>query len=137
MVVISIRQLFYVSAVEGALSPDAVDRILHVSRRNNGKADITGCLLFSGRTFAQVLEGPQQAVQQLADRIAADQRHSRLRILLTRDLQHRAYASWSMAYLYSMDFEDELRGLLDGPAGAGQPEQLLQRMQPDALAGPL
>ncbi|HZF78955.1 MAG TPA: hypothetical protein VEZ89_04130, partial [Rubrivivax sp.] len=42
MVVISIRQLFYVSAVEGALSPDAVDRILHVSRRNNGKADITG-----------------------------------------------------------------------------------------------
>jgi hypothetical protein len=137
MVVISIRQLFYVSAVEGALSRDAVDRLLHLSRRNNDKADITGCLLFSGRTFAQVLEGPTQAVQLLADRIAADQRHSRLRFLLTRDLQHRTYASWSMAYLYSMDFEDQLRGLLDGPVAAEQAELLLQRMQPDALGGAL
>src|SRR5687767_11481952 len=105
--VISLRQIFYVSAAEGAMSPDDVNRILHASRRNNGKADITGCLLFSGRTFAQVLEGRPQAVEQLAARIAGDPRHSRLRVVATRDVQRRTYVSWSMAYLYSLDLEDE------------------------------
>lgn len=135
--IISIRQIFYVSAAQAALSPDAVNRILHASRRNNGKADITGCLLFSGRTFAQVLEGAPQAVQPLAERIAADPRHSRLRVVATRDVQRRSYASWSMAYLYSLDLEDELRGLLDGACDPEQAQRLLQRMQPDAVAGAL
>ena len=135
--VVSIRQVFYVSAAEGVLTPDAIKRILHGSRRRNGKADITGCLLFSGRMFAQVLEGPPDAVQSLTDRIARDERHSRLRVVLTRDVQRRSYGNWAMAYLYSLDLEDELRGLLDGTCDPEQAQRLLQRMQPDALAGAL
>jgi hypothetical protein len=135
--VVSIRQIFYVSAAEGALTPETVDRILHGSRRRNSKADITGCLLFSGRMFAQVLEGPADAVQSLQDRIARDERHNRVRVVLTRDVQRRSYESWAMAYLYSLDLEDELRGLLDGACDPEQAHRLLQRMQPDALAGAL
>jgi hypothetical protein len=58
-------------------------------------------------------------------------------VVLTRDVQRRTYGTWAMGYLYSLDLEDELRALLDGAHDPEQAQRLLQRMQPDALAGAL
>ena len=137
MVASSIRQLFYVSAAQGALTPATVQSILHASRRNNARVDVTGCLLFSGRLFAQVLEGAPQQVETLATRIARGPRHGQLRVVASHDTTRRSYGNWSMAYLYSLDLEDQLRGLLDGAAEPERAAALMQRMQPDELAGAL
>ena len=36
--------------------------ILETAAKNNEKSDVTGALMFSGRHFAKVLEGPEAAI---------------------------------------------------------------------------
>lgn len=76
-----------------------IDHVLTSSRRNNAAAGITGALLFTGRHFTQVLEGPQHEVERTFERISRDLRHGGVVLI---DLQHgprRAFPSWSMTLL--------------------------------------
>ena len=75
-----------------------IDRILAVSRRNNARQGITGGLLFSDGCFAQVLEGPVQAVEQAFERIQCDDRHNEVTVLHAGPVAMRAFGTWSMAF---------------------------------------
>ena len=74
-------QVFYVSRATAAFDTAEVQSILQASRRQNCRLGVTGCLLFSGHCFAQVLEGRQAVVGALTRRIAADPRHVGVRVL--------------------------------------------------------
>jgi hypothetical protein len=50
--------------------------ILLTLRRNNEEAEVTGALLATNHSFAQVLEGERATVQSTFDRIANDPRHA-------------------------------------------------------------
>jgi hypothetical protein len=82
--------------------PAAVDAeiaaILDVARVKNRAADITGALLFSGGCFAQVLEGPRNAVEDIFETIQNDSRHRDATILHLHAIETRSFANWSMAY---------------------------------------
>ncbi|MBL6082223.1 BLUF domain-containing protein [Belnapia sp. T18] len=75
-----------------------VQRILAASRRNNTVAEVTGALLFNGRCFAQILEGPLDAVETTFERIQRDQRHSDITVLELTPVTLRSFATWSMAF---------------------------------------
>ena len=79
------RQLLYVSRTPGELTPAALDDILTASRANNALLGITGLLLHIEGGFLQMLEGEERAVRELYARIAADRRHSDVRLLLDRE----------------------------------------------------
>lgn len=91
--------LTYVSKSRLA-SEDAeeVDAIVEASRKNNARVGITGALLFTGRDFAQTLEGDRQAVLDLMERIKRDPRHDQVEIVHQSDNPVRSFANWSMAY---------------------------------------
>ncbi len=72
--------------------------ILNTSRKNNGPAGITGALLFNGHGFAQVLEGPVEAVEATYERIQCDPRHSDVVLLNNGETAERTFSDWSMAY---------------------------------------
>ena len=72
-------------------------RILDAAHSNNSAAGVTGALLFSGRHFAQVLEGPQAAINERYRRIAEDTRHNNVTTLLYEPAGERQFADWSMA----------------------------------------
>ena len=72
--------------------------LLLVSRRNNAVEGITGALLFNGEAFAQVLEGPQEAVEKAFERIRWDSRHSDVVILEQSHESERHFSQWAMAY---------------------------------------
>ena len=72
--------------------------ILAKSRENNQKAGISGALLFSGATFAQVLEGPLAAVEEIFEIIQCDARHSDVVMLRNTVTEDRIFSDWSMAY---------------------------------------
>ena len=134
----SLVQLFYVSRATSAYDEEAVKAILAASRRNNLHEDVTGCLLFSGRYFAQVLEGPSQVVFERVDRIRADARHVDFRLLAERPVTLREYGDWSMGYLHNLDLEDELEQLLLQPSSS--PDSIvsvMDRMKPDTVMGAL
>ena len=96
-----IRQLFYVSVACEGMTQQQVDDILAVSRWNNARRDVTGCLLYAGGTFAQVLEGDAQTVTSLAAKIALDHRHRDVRTVLERDSALREYSNWSMGFVHN------------------------------------
>ena len=83
-------------------SPEAVAAdvrsILAASRRNNARDGVTGALLFSQGCFAQVLEGPLDAVERAFERIQCDERHSDVTVLQSEPITARDFPDWSMAF---------------------------------------
>ena len=75
-----------------------VRSILEISRRNNARDGITGGLLFSAGCFAQVLEGPSDAVERTFERIQCDDRHNDVTVLDSGVIGMRDFAAWSMAF---------------------------------------
>ena len=134
----AVFQVFYVSRAATAFDNAQVPSILQAARRRNARLDVTGCLLFSGHCFAQVLEGRQAVVSALARKIAADPRHVGVRILSEGQRDERDYADWAMGYLYDLNLEDDLETLLMIPdRSPAVTADVMERMRPDPVMGAL
>ncbi len=84
-------------AIAGETEADIAD-ILAVARRRNAVDAITGGLMFSKGCFAQVLEGPIEAVTETFERIQRDERHRDVTVLQVGPVAARDFPAWSMAY---------------------------------------
>ena len=60
-----------------------VDAIVAAARLRNESLNVSGALAFAQGSFAQVLEGPEGAVENLLSSITVDQRHEAFRIIDT------------------------------------------------------
>ncbi|MDL0432146.1 BLUF domain-containing protein [Marinobacter sp. TBZ242] len=89
---------FAAKPVEKGVEPN-VARILMVSRRNNAKDKIVGGLYYGDDRFFQYLEGDEEAVRKLYDRISRDERHRNITILLEEPIEARTFTNWSMKYV--------------------------------------
>ena len=131
-------QVFSVSRATAAFDNAQVQSIVQASRRRNARLDVTGCLLFSGHCFAQVLEGRQAVVSALARKIAADPRHVGVRVLSEGQRDERDYADWAMGYRYDLNLEDDLETLLMIPdRSPAVTADVMERMRPDPVMGAL
>ena len=90
--------LVYVSSAKEILSPDDLYALLQTSRRNNQWEGITGMLLYKSGNFIQALEGEQEAIRRLHERIAKDRRHHGLLTLLEKPIKERQFTQWSMGF---------------------------------------
>ena len=70
--------------------------ILVIAQRKNRAQDVTGFLLFDKKWFLQVLEGDEQTVMGVYDRIKTDPRHSDITLLGRRPARRRNFGVWSM-----------------------------------------
>jgi hypothetical protein len=94
-----ILQLVYLSHATEAFNYDSdIDAILDHANRFNKEQAITGMLLFRGGVFLQLLEGPKEAVQNLYGKIATDNRHTSLKLLVKQNTTERLFENWSMAF---------------------------------------
>jgi hypothetical protein len=116
-----LRRLFYVSRTPDQVDAAVVNAILAESRRLNRQHDVTGALAYSGQYFAQVLEGDEEHLASLLQRIARDRRHRDLTVVFEQPITRRDYGEWSMGYLYDTRLSDELEQLLSLPAQAHAP----------------
>jgi Sensors of blue-light using FAD len=133
-----LHQVFYLSRAAGQVADRDIQQILVVSRRNNWRHGITGCLLYSGSHFAQTLEGDETVMRDLIDRIARDPRHTDFHVLFDRPLDRRRFGEWSMGYLYDQGTADELARLSAQPAPAeAELQALMRRMELDPVMGGL
>ena len=90
--------LIYVSTSIELLNDEELLDILKVSRENNTSGDITGMLLYKGGNFMQVLEGPDDAVTGIYEKIKKDPRHKGVSIISREQIQTRQFPSWEMAF---------------------------------------
>lgn len=97
-----IYQLIYCSRsrIKGSSEEVAaeIQDILEASRRNNTLERVTGALIYNGEAFAQVLEGPRDALDLSYAKIRFDPRHSHVIELAAGYVEERQFCEWSMAY---------------------------------------
>lgn len=105
------RQIFYIS--RSRATPLEVEDILIRARALNASRGVTGALLYTGGHFAQVLEGPAEALAVTLSGIAADPRHHRMRLLIDSRLSARRFAAWSMAFMEATGADDLMAEVLD------------------------
>jgi hypothetical protein len=76
-----------------------VARILAKSRKNNRQRQIVGGLLFGDGCFLQCLEGAEEIVLALYQKIEADPRHRDVTELARTPINERTFGDWSMKYV--------------------------------------
>ena len=108
-----IFQASYVSRARDCINTSDIQNIVNVSQRNNQIFDLTGCLMFSGRHFVQILEGNFSDVSDVLKSISLDQRHTNMRIFSGHQTSLRAYPQWSMEFLHNPDADTRMEILLN------------------------
>ncbi len=90
---------------------DEIRDILAAAHRNNPEKGVTGALLYSGGYFCQVIEGPQDVLEELFESIQMDNRHSDVTVLHFEPIESRGFNEWAMALA---GIEDTMRFDIDG-----------------------
>lgn len=104
----------YCSRAASDVVADTVDQIIVASQRNNGRAGITGVLVFGEGIFFQWLEGPRANINALMDRLRNDRRHEQI-ILLSEveESSERVFAQWDMELVEADDIRVVLLDALE------------------------
>ena len=98
--------------------------IVTVSRAHNARAGITGGLVRAGGYFAQLLEGPTEAVKTLMERIDRDPRHTDVSVVRIAASNKRQLPDWSMAYAGESTYVANQIAPLLGPGLAADAERI-------------
>lgn len=133
------RSLLYVSRPSPFMRERerTLDDIVATARLHNKRVGITGALAHTQDHFAQLLEGPTAALDDLMNRIELDRRHTDVTILRVESIVRRRLPAWSMAYAgTSVYVTRQIAPLIGDGIGAnqGRIERLLSLLV--GLAGP-
>jgi hypothetical protein len=102
-----IEQILYISTVSPHETVD-LETILATARRNNRANGITGLLMYNGKRFLQVLEGPSDAIDATFNRIRRDTRHRGQVLLARRTIEQREFGDWSMGFRGEADEDADM-----------------------------
>ena len=94
-----IYQLTYLSEPFPWINVEDLHNILEIARTFNAENQITGCLIYSKKLFMQILEGDQEIIDGLYQRIEKDKRHFNVELMHTTNTGERIFSDWAMAYL--------------------------------------
>lgn len=91
------KRVMYISTATIRLTDHEVGEIGRVSSLNNAREDITGVLFSAHEFFFQILEGDDEAVDRVLQRIRKDPRHRDVLILkVEQDIAEHLFSKWSM-----------------------------------------
>ena len=110
-------QLVYISRITstGLSSPSTLNDISETAVERNQLDDITGILCYGNGYFLQCVEGSEQALTNLKNRLLVDDRHKEIKILDFSEITERRFASWSLRSITLerwMTKEPELKQLM-------------------------
>lgn len=92
-------QSVYTSAAIQPMPKSKLYKILVDSRVSNKLAGVTGLLVYVDGTFLQVLEGEQEIVSTLLEKISKDRRHKDVNVVYKIGIERRTFDAWQMAYV--------------------------------------
>ncbi|MBK0026258.1 BLUF domain-containing protein [Stenotrophomonas sp. S48] len=94
-----LRAIAYASEAVPGLSIDDVDDLTRAAARFNLEAGVTGVLLHDGSRFLQYIEGPDDSINVVYDRIISARSHHELVELGRAHISARFFPYWSMRWL--------------------------------------
>lgn len=95
-----------------------LNTILMQARRNNERDELTGALVCRRDVYLQMLEGPQDKVEETLGKIRRDDRHASVTLRFSKPVSERMFEGWSMLHDPARSWlwtPDEIAdGVLDG-----------------------
>jgi len=92
----ALTRLVYASRMTTPLSMAVIVDILDAAVAHNRRHGISGILVFAAERFLQVLEGQDEAVDLLYERILRDPRHCDVRLISRETIDERMFGAWAM-----------------------------------------
>ena len=91
-------QLVYVSRITsiGLSSASTLNDIAETAIKNNKATQVTGIMCYGNGSFFQYVEGSEQALTNLKNRILMDDRHKDMHILDFSAVDKRRFTGWSL-----------------------------------------
>ena len=128
--------LFYVS--RGTTSDaNVIAAIAAESQPRNERDRITGLLLFDGLDWCQYIEGPQESVDRLHERLRRDWRHRDMQVIQQGPAgEARLFPNWRMGYSYIADEAAIRRVLAADPHRAVDTFRAIDRDVDETKYGP-
>jgi Sensors of blue-light using FAD len=120
----SLTQIIYSSKPFG-FDSSVLDDLLTVSRFNNRRDDITGTLICRADMYLQLIEGPEAAIQETYKRIAGDDRHLEVDLLVSRPVTDRMFPKWAMRDDPARSWMWTQAEVSAGAIGAATPAEIL------------
>lgn len=90
--------LVYISIASQEMDDESLKNLLNVARKNNESHGITGILLYREKFFIQALEGEQNALETLFEKIKVDNRHYNVLTIYQQPIEKREFPQWSMGF---------------------------------------
>ena len=119
-----LKTLTYTSRARLDLTDGDLGAIHQTARHLNALDGISGLLLFDGSRFLQIVEGAEDAIDNLVERLRMDLRHSAFEVRDERYVERRSFPDWSME-------------LLRVSAGYGSAREEVATLLPAAVAAPV
>lgn len=90
--------LIYASSATKLMSQQELTELLKVTHKNNPPLKLTGLLLYNQGNFIQALEGPEETVLQVYQKIQKDPRHHNIILLGKQSIEKRQFPNWAMGF---------------------------------------
>jgi hypothetical protein len=119
-----LKTLTYTSRARLDLGDSDLAAIHHSARHLNALDGISGLLLFDGARFLQIVEGAEDAIDNLVGRLRMDSRHSAFEVRDERLVDRRSFPDWSME-------------LVRVSAGYRNAREEVATVLPDSVAAPV
>lgn len=106
-------QIVYYSEATRNFSEQELIDLLLIANVNNKKSNITGCLIYANGKFIQMLEGEQDLVRALFEKIKSDKRHKNIIVAIEMSVSSKLFPEWGMGFKYTEKDLIQQYGLAD------------------------
>jgi hypothetical protein len=96
-----LRVLVYKSVATALFEPNSIDDLSRQALILNGSRGITGLLIYHKNIFFQWIEGDEDDIFMLYEKLKKDPRHQYLREILYTASASRQFNAWGMKAVYS------------------------------------
>lgn len=93
-----LRSIAYVSRATRAFIPEELDALLVDARMFNASVEVTGALFYHAGKFFQYIEGPDNSIAEVYQRIVQASSHTDIEKLLDTKIRHRYFETWHMGF---------------------------------------
>lgn len=108
--------------------PNELIAILQRSRVKNRMHGLVGFISYRKGRYFQVVEGPDEQVDRLMEKLSVDVRHSDIQVLLETSIKEPSFSNWEMKLVASMEQDPNVMRFFYRHKGK------IQRSSPEKLA---
>lgn len=106
-------QLIYASNADFSFSEKDLEELLIQARNQNDSKKITGLLIYHNENFMQVIEGPDNEIENLYSKIENDPCHHNVTLIHKEQIEKNEFSNWSMGFVDTRNTKQLVKGFVD------------------------